>query len=201
MDASDPSHSFSVNTTGVSASTSTNYALEMNVIGYDIHQDLGRPYCSYILQCRYGSKTWTVEKRFSEFFAFDQQLRQLVVKSDLLPPPLRRGIMLAGSDQIEQRKQLLNDYLHTLCVFVTSRTLGIGSDLKASDEIAEKSFWAAVHAIYGFVRFVEFSSSVDRARSAAVSTSRINAATSWKETMPNLIVTGNSLAAHNFSQL
>ncbi len=83
--------------------------------------------------------------------------------------------MLAGSDHIEQRKQLLNDYLHTLCIFVTSHTLGIGSDLKSSDENAEKSFWAAVHTIYGFVRFVEFSSA-DRVRSAVVSAGRINKA-------------------------
>jgi hypothetical protein len=87
--------------------------------------------------------------------------------------------MLAGSDQIEQRKQLLNDYLHTLSIFITSRSLGLGSDGKSSDESekAEKSYWAAVHAIYAFVRFVEFSSSADRVRSAAVSASRIHTAT------------------------
>jgi hypothetical protein len=182
MDASDFSHSVSANESGVSSLAPINPVLELNVISYDIHQDLGRPFCSYLVQCRHGAKNWSLEKRFSEFFALDQQLRQLVGKSDLLPPPLRKGLMLAGSDQIEQRKQLLNDYLHTLSFFITSRTSGIGSDgtLTDENEKAEKSYWAAVHAIYDFVRFVEFSSSADRVRSAAVSSSRISSATPWK---------------------
>ena len=180
MDAAEFSHSTSANESGVSSSTPISQVLELNVISYDIHQDLGRPFCSYLVQCRYGAKKWSLEKRFSEFFALDQQLRQLVGKSDLLPQPLRKGLMLAGSDQIEQRKQLLNDYLHTLSFFITSRTLGIGSDgtLTDENENTEKSYWAAVHAIYGFVRFVEFSSSADRVRSAAVSSSHISIATS-----------------------
>jgi hypothetical protein len=179
MDAADSSQSISANKCGDTSSTTSNHVLELNVIGYDIYQDLGRPYCSYVVKCRCGPNTWTVEKRFSEFFALDQQLHQLVGKSDLLPQPLRKGLMLAGSDQIEQRKQLLNDYLHTLSIFITSRSLGLGSDGKSSDESekAEKSYWAAVHAIYAFVRFVEFSSSADRVRSAAVSASRIHTAT------------------------
>jgi hypothetical protein len=138
--------------------------LELNVIGYDIHQDVGRPYCSYIVKCRYATKTWTVEKRFSDFFAFDRQLRKLLGRSSLLPPPLRRGLVNSSPAELDQRKRTLNDYLHTLSIFIASHTLGIGSNWKLSDENDEKSYWDAVHEIYGFVRFVEFSPSVDRLR-------------------------------------
>ena len=142
--------------------------LELNVIGVDIHQDIGRPYCTFIIQARYGSKIWTVEKRFSEFFAFDQQLRKLVGRSNVLPPPLRKSFFVPGPDQIEHRKQLLNDYLHALSVFITSHTLGVENVRRSADEKAEKAYWEAVHSIYGFVRFVECSSSVHLVRSVQV---------------------------------
>jgi hypothetical protein len=143
-------------------------ALELNVIGVDIHQDIGRPYSTFIIQARYGSKIWTVEKRFSEFFAFDQQLRKLLGKSEMLPPPLRKSFLLPGPQEIEHRKQLLNDYLHILSVFIMSHTLGTNSVQKSCDEVAEKAHWAAVHSIYTFVRFVECSSSVEVVHSVQV---------------------------------
>ncbi len=161
-DAAKPSSYVGASTTFSLDSKPENPVLELNVIGYDIHQDVGRPYCSYVLKCRYAAKIWTIEKRFSEFFAFDQQLRHIVGRSGLLPPPLRRGLIHSTPAELDQRKRLLNDYIHTLSIFVTSHTIGIGSNWKQSDENAEKSYWDAVHAIYGFVRFVEFSPSVDR---------------------------------------
>ena len=150
------------------ATNSKSPPLELNVIGVDIHQDIGRPYSTFIVQARYGTKIWTVEKRFSEFFAFDQHLRKLIGNSNILPPPLRKSFLLPGPQEIEHRKQLLNDYLHALSVFITSHTLGTNSVERSSDENAEKSYWSAVHSIYKFVRFVECSSSVEMVHSVQV---------------------------------
>jgi hypothetical protein len=163
----------SADTSRVLNSAPESPVLELNVVGYDIHQDVGRPYCYYLVKCRYATKIWTVEKRFSDFFAFDRQLRKLVGKSNLLPQPLRKGLVHSSPAELDQRKRLLNDYLHTLTIFVASHTFGIGSNWKLSDESAEKSYWDAVHAIYGFVRFVEVecSPSVEIQRFVEVQTS------------------------------
>jgi len=142
--------------------TSSNPILELNVIGVDIRQDLGRPYSAFLIQAKYGSKRWTVEKRFSEFYAFDQKLRKTLAKANFLPPPLKRTFLQPGPQEIENRKNQLNDYLHTLSVFIASHAQTSQFVLQQAEEQSEQAHWHAVHDIYDFVRFVECSASVER---------------------------------------
>ena len=139
--------------------------IELKVIGVDIHQDLGKPYSSFIIQACHNSKMWTVEKRFSEFYAFDKELRKIIGNCDFLPPPLRKTFFSPRAEEIDHRKHLLNEYVNALSLFTASRAEP--HDL-CPDEDSEKSYWTAVHAIYGFVKFAECSSSVERIRSIQV---------------------------------
>ena len=81
-------------------------SLELSLVGMDIHQDVGRPYTTFIIQARYASESWTVEKRYSEFCTLDQELRKILGSgAGSLPPPLRKSFLLPNAEELEHREE------------------------------------------------------------------------------------------------
>jgi len=118
----------------------------------------GNSFVAFVLGCRFGDHGWTLEKRFSNFYALHEQLvamlgRDLAARLPALPPKLA-NILGPGAREVQERRHRLDAFMQELCRMAASAARQ-GTDACAGDDAAHKSVLHILHELYRFVEFVE----------------------------------------------